>query len=237
MKFKYPDGATPIEDISGLIPGWVRTQEDLNLVEAENISQAMLKYLSGAISFPPKWFTVSFLQKIHREMLGDVWDWAGKFRTTGTMPGVDPYRIRNDLEALCSEVAFWFTGAVDLTLLEQAAKLHHQLVYIHPFPNGNGRFSRLISDRFLKFWKLSSPKWPIDIGNDGEHRKRYIDALRSADKGDLEPLIHYMQIHGAQDPALSDLQKNEVFQQSYTSERLYFLIKAYDRRGYKKLSH
>ncbi len=54
MRFDYPEGATPIDDISGLITEWVRTQEDLNLVEAENVSQAVRKYLSGRISLPQK---------------------------------------------------------------------------------------------------------------------------------------------------------------------------------------
>jgi len=45
------------------------------------------------------------------------------------------------------------------------------LVFIHPFLNGNGRFSRLVSDRFLKAWKFSCPRWPVDLGNDGQHRR------------------------------------------------------------------
>ena len=45
MKFTYPEGATPIDDISHLKPMWVRTQEDLNNVEAENI----LTGLSGQL--------------------------------------------------------------------------------------------------------------------------------------------------------------------------------------------
>ncbi|MCK5614544.1 mobile mystery protein B [Candidatus Pacearchaeota archaeon] len=161
VKFDYPRGATPIDDISGLIPEWVRTQQDLNLVEAENISQAARKYLSGNIGLPQKWFTVRFLQKVHLNMLGEVWDWAGRFRTTNTIPGVVPYRIRSDLEGLCAEVSYWSSNAVELTLLEQAARIHHRLVFIHPFPNGNGRFSRLVADRFLKACRLSSPQWPL----------------------------------------------------------------------------
>jgi len=159
MRFTHPECATPVNDISGLKPKWVRTQEDLNLVEAENISSATSKYLGRQIGLPKKWFTVSFLQEIHREMFGDVWDWAGNFRRIQTVPGIAPYKIRDGLESLCAEVGFWGSEAVELTFLEQAARIHHQLVFIHPFQNGNGRFSRLVADRFLKAWKCPNPRW------------------------------------------------------------------------------
>ncbi len=232
MRFDYPEGATPIDDISGLIPDWVRTQEDLNLVEAENISQAVRKYLTGRISLPHKWFTVSFLKQIHYDMLGEVWDWAGNFRVTNTIPGVTSYRIRSDLESLCAEVLFWSSDAVELTLIEQAARIHHQLVFIHPFPNGNGRFSRIVADRFLKALQLSSPQWPPDLGGDSQHRKSYISALKNADKGDLGSLVSFMEKHGAKDPPLSQILGSSFFKKLYQGKKLELLQKAYVRRGY-----
>jgi len=38
--FEFPQGATPLSDCSGLIPGWVNDISDLNRVEAENIMKA-----------------------------------------------------------------------------------------------------------------------------------------------------------------------------------------------------
>lgn len=192
MKFIYPEGATPLDDISGLKPAWVKTQEDLNNIEAENISNAASKYLLRSIRQPQQWFNVPFLQKIHYDMFHDVWDWAGKFRTTQTCPGIKPYQIYGALAHLCDDVLYWCKGGSDLTTVEQAAKIHHQLVYIHPYPNGNGRFSRLVSDRYLKACKCPFPNWPVDLNKDGQSRKQYIAALKSADIGDYEPLIHYM---------------------------------------------
>lgn len=192
MKFTYPEGATPLDDISGLKPAWVKTQEDLNNIEAENISNAVSKYLLRPVAPPQQWFNVLFLQKIHYDMFHDVWDWAGKFRTTQTCPGIKPYQIYGAFAHLCDDVLYWCKGESDLTTVEQAAKIHHQLVYIHPYPNGNGRFSRLVSDRYLKACKYPFPNWPVDLNKDGQSRKQYIAALKSADIGDYEPLIHYM---------------------------------------------
>ncbi|HEV8052822.1 MAG TPA: mobile mystery protein B [Parachlamydiaceae bacterium] len=198
MKFICPEGATPIDDISDLIPSWVRTQEDLNQVEVENISNATGKYLLKSIKPPPKWFNVPFLQKIHHEIFIDVWDWAGKFRTTQTCPGMKPYEIIGALNILCQDVKFWYDQN-DVTIIEQAARVHHRLVYIHPYSNGNGRFSRLVSDRYLKACKYLYPTWPAELGKDGQCRKNYIDSLREADKGNLEPLISFMKKYGAQE--------------------------------------
>lgn len=150
VKISYAEGATPIDEISGLKILWVTTQEDLNRVEAENISNAASKHLLKPVPLPQQWFNVSALQKIHRDMFGDVWDWAGKFRRTMTSPGIPPYQIPVALAQLCDEVQFWCNEACELTLLEQAARIHHKLVWIHPYSNGNGRFSRLVADRYLK---------------------------------------------------------------------------------------
>ncbi len=165
-------------------------------------------------------------------MLGEVWDWAGNFRVANAIPGVSSYKIRSELESLCAEVLFWNSNAVELTLLEQAAKIHHQLVFIHPFSNGNGRFSRIVADRFLKAWQLSSPQWPADLGGDSQYRRNYIDALKSADKGDLELLVGFMENHGAKDPPLNQVLGNSFFKKLYKGKRLDLLVKAYVRRGY-----
>ena len=196
VKFSYAEGATPINDISDLKPNWVKTQDDLNLVEAESIFNATGKYLMKSIEAPQKWFNIPMLQKIHHEMFFKVWDWAGKFRTTQTIPGIEPYRIPEALRNLCDDVIFWCTEKNNLTLIEQAARIHHRLVFIHPYPNGNGRFSRLISDRYLKAKKCPFPNWPADLNKDGQYRKRYIEALKMADKGDYYPLITYMKENG-----------------------------------------
>lgn len=200
VKFFYSEGTTPVDDISGLKLSWVKTQGDLNQVEAENIFNATRKYLLKSVGPPQNWFNVPMLQKIHHDMFFDVWNWAGKFRTTQTIPGIEPYQIAEALRNLCYDVQLWCTEACELTLVEQSARIHHRLVLIHPFPNGNGRFSRLVSDRYLKSWKCQFTNWPTDLNRDGQCRKRYIEALKEADKGNYAPFTLYIMEYGARDP-------------------------------------
>lgn len=197
VKFNFPEGATPLDDYSGLIPRWVITLHDLNRAEAENIYLAQKKYLTHKKQDLERWFNVSWFKKTHKAMFGHVWKWAGKFRKSVTSIGIAPHLIQSRLSELCIEVLAWEKEAVDLTILERAARIHHRLVFIHPFENGNGRFSRLIADRYLLQHGWHYPHWPEDLHDGSTHRADYIESLKAADKGDYEPLISLMIEWGA----------------------------------------
>ncbi|NGX52308.1 MAG: hypothetical protein KR126chlam5_00605 [Candidatus Anoxychlamydiales bacterium] len=211
IKFEYPEGATPIDDISGLKLSWVKTQGHLNRVEAENISYAIEKYLLKTVSLPINWFNISSLKKIHKDMFFNVWDWAGCFRTFQTIPGISPYQIQSALKDLCDDVLYWNTEGCEMTFIEQATKIHHRLVYIHPFPNGNGRFSRIVADRYLKAMKCIFPIWPQEIQRNSNDRKEYIFSLKKADIGDYSLLMDFIKKFGAREPLLNELLVDKFF--------------------------
>src|SRR6266446_6872611 len=77
-------------------------------------------------------------------------------------------------------------------LNELAVRFHHRLVSVHPFPNGNGRWSRLAADVLIIQLGGARFTWGgADLQATGDARKRYIEALQPADKHDLEPLIRF----------------------------------------------
>ena len=77
---------------------------------------------------------------------------------------------------------------------ETATRLHHKLVYIHPFVNGNGRHARIITDILLeKVLKEPAFTWgKEDLVSPGKCRKKYIEALRKADQGDYSLLLNFV---------------------------------------------
>jgi Fic-DOC domain mobile mystery protein B len=225
-KFEFPEGATPIADCSHLIPRWVHTWEDLNRVEAENIAYAQRKYLKKRAPNPKEWFDEKNLKKIHKEMFSKVWEWAGNYRRSITSIGIQPALIPLRLAEFCAEVISWSNHPVELTFIERAARIHHLLVFIHPFENGNGRFSRLIADRFLLSWRCSHPVWPSYLNQEGQARKQYIHALKTADSGDYELLIKFMINLGAKEPSVSDLMKRNFYKHCISEEQREVLIKA-----------
>lgn len=194
--FDFPEGATPLHDYSGLISKTILTQHDLNREEAENIHIAQKKYLTRKVPAPATWFNIPSLKIIHKTMLNHVWIWAGEFRKSVTSIGIQPYRIPFELGELCADVQAWQQEGITLSKLEQAARIHHRLVFIHPFENGNGRFSRLVADRYLIACGCKHPHWPY-LEDTGDIRSVYIQTLKAADQGDYEPLINLMRQFGA----------------------------------------
>ena len=189
-----PEGATPISDWSDLIPKWVHCLSDLNIVEAENIRFVQQQIYIKRTEKPEKWMTPTKLLKTHKEMFNKVWKWAGKYREAETSIGIKPYLIPSALSDLFGDVCYWESlQEKSLSYIERAARIHHRLVYIHPFTNGNGRFSRLIADRYLLYHKCSFPIWPEDLHMKSSQRNRYIQTLKKADKGSyafLEDLMY-----------------------------------------------
>ena len=77
-----------------------------------------------------------------------------------------------------------------MDIIEQVTRLHHRAVVIHPFLNGNGRWSRLLANIFLKQTAGKITLWPEEtVGNTSIIRDEYLAAMRAADKGNYEPLM------------------------------------------------
>jgi Fic-DOC domain mobile mystery protein B len=75
---------------------------------------------------------------------------------------------------------------------EIAVRLHHRLVEIHPFPNGNGRHARLMADLLVQQLGGQPFSWGSgSLKTVGELRKRYVEALKMADHHDIQPLIQF----------------------------------------------
>ena len=132
-----------------------------------------------------------FVKDLHRRMLGDVWRWAGKFRTSERNMGIDYWRIPMDLHQLLGDAKAWIeykSNSPD----EIAVRLHHRLVQIHSFPNGNGRHSRLMADMMAMQLGRERFSWGRESLRDpGTARARYIAALRAADGHDLGLLLAF----------------------------------------------
>ena len=189
-----PEGSTPIDDASGLKQPQISTLDDLNAAEALNIVDAIEWIEGGRIRSV---FQLSFYLELHRRMLNDVWDWAGKYRLTNLNIGDVPYYhvpMRLQQAGLDFEVQYE-TNVVPF--LEFVAGYHHRLVWIHPFRNGNGRWARLVCDAVAMRLRKEPPIiWASnDLVIASEERTRYIAALQAADRHDIRPLTEYLADH------------------------------------------
>lgn len=189
--FTSDDNSTPLtpEEREGLKPKWITLRRELNEFETRNILDAEIWL---ATHKQHDVLNDTFLMKLHKRMFGQVWKWAGEYRNTERNIGVVPYQIPVKLKALFDDVKFWIENHT-FPDLEIAVRLHHRLVLIHPFPNGNGRISRLMADLLMQ--QLGEPRLYWGDGNltdITELRKKYIDALHAADAGDYSGLIKFV---------------------------------------------
>lgn len=192
MKFEYVPGATPLnlDEIAELIPLHIMTQSQLNEWEAVNILKAE-NWLSTTRQ-AKHFLTTDFIKLLHKKMFEDTWRWAGIFRKTEKNIGVMPSIINTKLKNLLDDVTYQLTNN-SYSIDEIAYRFHHRLVAIHPFPNGNGRHARLMTDLLLiKAGQLRFTWGKQKLEAEGPVRKQYIDALRNADKYDYSVLAVFV---------------------------------------------
>lgn len=183
------EGETPYEDLDGfkLIDEYpYPTRQLVDELEEENIRKATVKYLSSRPSGKKAPFKFKWLLKLHEEMYGDVWEWAGTTRQQNTQIGVDKHQINEQLRILAFDIPDMPTYFDDP--VEIAASIHHRAVYIHPFKNGNGRWSRLLANIWLKQNHNTVTKWP-SIAGESPVRDEYLKAVREADGLDFSRFI------------------------------------------------
>ena len=190
---QYPDGATPLDsdELEGLKIRHITTRGELNRFEQDNINEAL------------QWLTVrhrksdvlteKFIKTLHQKMFGKVWRWAGSYRQSGKNLGVEWQQIPVFLHTLLQDVRYWInhnTYPAD----EIAVRLHHRLVWMHLFPNGNGRHARLMTDVLLKdVLKQKAFAWNAkDADVENEARDMYLKALRLADNHDYSMLLEFV---------------------------------------------
>lgn len=189
MQFGNPiPGETPIDNVSGLRIKGISTRKELSVYEAENVRKAVVKYLSRKPSRRSARFDFTWCLRLHKEMFGDVWKWAGTLRTSDKTIGVPWRHVETRLYDLLRDLQFW-EEKQSMPLLEEAVHLHHRAVQVHPFENGNGRWSRLLANVWLKQHGHAITEWPEStVGEQSIIRSEYLDAIRQADEGMYELL-------------------------------------------------
>ncbi len=181
------DGQTPLDpdEALGLIPDWVMTRADLNLAEERNITQG-LRWVRRTRQ---PVLTPEFLRELHRRLFARVWRWAGRYRDSERNIGVAPHHIATELKKLFDDAEAW-QRFDSYTIDERAARLHHRLTAIHPFPNGNGRCARIFADLYLVREGRDAFSWGASLP-ELSRRATYLRAIRLADTHDYAALLAF----------------------------------------------
>lgn len=191
IDFEYPKGATPLDpdEISGLLLTHITSRRELDRWEQDNILEAQVwmdKTKTRDI------LNEQFIKKLHKRMFGNVWKWAGQFRQSDKSIGGAWHQIPTSLKNLFDDITFWIEQKEESDLI--AVRFHHRLVWIHAFPNGNGRHARAMANLLLKnILKRPEFTWGgRNLSEAGQTRKQYIESLQAADNGDYEALSAFV---------------------------------------------
>ena len=178
--FKARDGQTPLpkELRKGLKPKNVQTMGELDEYEEQNIAEGLIWLESSS----RKCLDYIFWCELHKKLLSDVWEWAGEIRKheLSNPDFLHPKNIRTELMKLIRDLEFWFENK---TYPEQEiiARLHEKLLTIHPFANGNGRWSRILTEYICKDKRITIPTWNNKLKDDPiRRRQEYIKAVEEA---------------------------------------------------------
>lgn len=193
LGIQYTPGQTPLDEneIDGLLIPTIATHGELDEFEQQNIEQAIQWTLERKFK-QIQLLQGDFIKEVHRKMFGQVWAWAGSFRKSNKNIGVDYWKVESDLQYLLNDTTYWIDNNI-YPHDEIAIRFKHRIVSIHCFPNGNGRHSRLMADIIIEdLFKLPVFTWgATKFSTSGKARTTYLAALKTADAGDIDPLISF----------------------------------------------
>jgi Fic-DOC domain mobile mystery protein B len=193
LDIEYIKGQTPIdeEEKDELKIKTISTRGELDEFEQANIEKAIEWSLKANLTLE-KILTIEFIKDVHRRMYNEVWGWAGNFRKTDKNIGVDKFIIPQELRKLIDDCKYWIENKT-YPDDEIAIRFKHRLVKIHPFPNGNGRHSRICADILIsKGLKKEIFSWGgKKLTDRSETRDKYLEAIYKADGENIHPLIEF----------------------------------------------
>lgn len=177
--FQNRDGQTPLEEEMrfDLKLRHIQDMTELYEHEIDNIAEGIAWYGSTTKNHLeyPTWL------ELHKQMLGKIWKFAGVIRTK-ELANPDfhkPYDVRPSLLQLEKDLKYWLDHKA-YPPKEMMAIFHEKLLTIHPFKDGNGRWSRVLTEFICERENIEIPNWGAAITDDEIRRKTYIQAIKDA---------------------------------------------------------
>ncbi len=193
LELEYIESQTALDEDEkeGLLIRSISIRAELDEFEQQNIERAIAWTMKKRFKIE-EILSEQFVRKLHNKMFDQTWRWAGEFRKSNKNIGVDKFQIGIELKYLLDDCKYWVENN-SFSDDEIAIRFKHRMVHIHPFPNGNGRHSRLIADVLIEHG-FSKPVFSWGSGNlapKSNIRSEYLNALFEADKDNYSPLIKF----------------------------------------------
>ncbi|MFZ2887204.1 MAG: Fic family protein [Minisyncoccia bacterium] len=132
-------------------------------------------------------FTLEYLYTLHKRALGSLYEYAGQIRTANISKGGFMFAPAHVLPQTLQNFAREYLGTINARewlnkdeLLEYLAEMHAELLFIHPFRDGNGRVIRLFTR--LVFLAKAGADLDFEHITKGDNFEKYVAAVQQATK-------------------------------------------------------
>jgi len=183
----YGETPVPEDELATLLPDAVlmlgepvtrAAVYDLEQGVQQQVAKVLLTAALGGELQLSELLTDYFLKDLHARLYGDIWTWAGKWRTHEVNIGVPYEQISVDLRSSLDTILYRWENTDDWTPHELGVIAHAETVRIHPFVDGNGRTTRLLADLVFAAAQDSDSVMQYDWSVD---KAIYINLLRRYD--------------------------------------------------------
>ena len=171
-------------------------KRDIDRAEFEALLKAQESFLDRV--GPETRFTAKLIREMHRTWLGEIYSWAGEYRTVelqkGSFRWPPAFRVEQNMRVLEEGILRGNTpcraDALEAVTIRMA-EVHADLLLIHPFRDGNGRIARWLADLMALQAALPAPGYEFEGRKNLGNRKRYLAAVVRGYARDYEPLAAF----------------------------------------------
>ncbi len=173
----------------------LKSIEEIGLAEFEGFLKAEIM-LTETLSTKTK-FKIQYILKIHKLSLGHLYSFAGKFRDVNLSKGGFPFAAARFLpetmrtfdEDILSRLPNNYPTKEEL--IKDVAKVHGELLFIHPFREGNGRTARILANLMMRKQGYDALKFDLI---DSKTFELYVQAVQFAAKQDYTKMESLIQL-------------------------------------------
>jgi len=191
MKYQIPNNQDEI------LPNklGLKTSDEIGRSEFEGFLKAEIIF-SEKLTSRTK-FNVNYIKKLHKTALGHLYSFAGNFRDVNMSKGGFPFASARFLSQTMAdfenEILNNLPNSYTLkeALITDLARVHGELLVIHPFREGNGRTARILAN--LMVFKQGFDPLKFELINDNRF-DQYVEAVQSCAKKDYSKMVKIMEL-------------------------------------------
>jgi cell filamentation protein len=175
-----------IETVDGICINYAGClhREEIDRREDEGVARAMELVVALLERPDPAPITLPLIRQLHKALLGDIYPFAGEWRTVSLHKGEGPTRwplppggIQPVMDILERDVLSRTPVIADgdETVFSFVSEAMNEIIAIHPFREGNGRMAFILGNLIL----MQNDLLPLDVYDERRHQNAYYDACEA----------------------------------------------------------